>query len=417
MIGRRQLPVSSPLAAGTLAAAVWPAVARRTESVLRAAALVRGTFGTPQVALTDSGTSALVLALRIAAGDKGVVAMPAYACVDLAAAARFARVRVRLYDVDPHTLGPDLDSLSAALDQGANAVLVAHLYGFPADVPAVRALAARHGAAVIEDAAQAAGGTLHGRPLGTLGALSVLSFGRGKGTTGGHGGALLVHDPIHDAAFAGELAALGQPRRGWNDLLAATAQWALGRPSVYGIPSAIPALRLGEMVYHPAHTPRSLSAAAAALVARALSAAPSEVAVRQRNAAVLDIAADEGGDIDAVRAIPGAVSGMLRYPIVDTGSRVERPERGILRGYPRTLRDEPKLKRFLEPGPDIPGAEQLLRTLFTLPTHSRVTRRDMEEMIDWLRVPMRVLAPVLSEAGVPVAGDNGNTSWRRGRRA
>ncbi|MGH7647778.1 MAG: DegT/DnrJ/EryC1/StrS family aminotransferase [Gemmatimonadaceae bacterium] len=416
MIGRRQLPVSSPLAAGSLAAALWPAVARRTRSVMQTATLVRETFGTPQVALTDSGTSALVLALRIAAGEKGVVAMPAYACVDLAAAARFARVHVRLYDIDPRTLGPDLESLSTVLDQGAKAVVVAHLYGFPADVPAVRALAARHGATVIEDAAQAAGGTLDGRPLGTMGALSILSFGRGKGTTGGHGGALLVHDPIHDVAFSSELAALGKPRRGWNDLLAAAAQYALGRPSVYGIPAAIPGLQLGEMVYHPAHTPRSLSTAAAALVGRALRAGRGEVSVRQRNASVLAIAADEGGDIDAVRTIPGAVSGMLRFPITDTGSRVERPDLGILRGYPRTLRDEPKLKRFLEPGPDIRGAEQLRRTLFTLPTHSRVTRRDMEAMIDWLRVPMRVLAPVLSEAGVPVGGATGAPSWRRGRR-
>ncbi len=414
MIGRRQLPVSSPLAAGAVAAAVWPAVVRRTQSVLRTATLVRETFGTPQVALTDSGTSALVLALRIAAGDKGVVAMPAYACVDLAAAARFARVRVRLYDVDPHTLGPDLDSVSAALSQGAAAVVVAHLYGFPADVPAVRELAARHGVTVIEDAAQAAGGTLHGQPLGTLGALAVLSFGRGKGTTGGHGGALLVHDAVHDAAFAAELAALGQPRRGWNDLAAAGAQWALGRPSVYGIPSAVPGLRLGEMVYHPAHRPRSLSAAAAALVARALRAAPAEVAVRQRNASVLAIAADEGGDIDAVRTIPGAVSGMLRFPITDTGARVERPELGILRGYPRTLAEEPKLKRFLEPGPTLRGADELRRTLFTLPTHSHVTRRDIEAMIDWLRVPLRVLAPVLTEAGV--SGEAAAGSWRRGRR-
>ena len=412
---RRQLPVSSPLAASSLAAAVWPALVRRTGRVLTAAALVRETFGTPQVALTDSGTSALVLALRIAVGERGVVAMPAYACVDLAAAARFARVRVHLYDIDPRTLGPDLDSVAAALGRGARAVVVAHLYGFPADVPAVRALAAPHGAAVIEDAAQAAGGTLRGRPLGTYGALSVLSFGRGKGTTGGHGGALLVHDAVHDAAFAAELAALGRPRRGWSDLAATTAQWALGRPSLYGIPAAIPSLKLGEMVYQPAHRPRSLSAAAAALVARAMRAAPLEVAARQRNAAALAIAADEGGDIEAIRTIPGAVSGMLRFPITDTGARVERPELGVLRGYPRTLRQEPQAQRCLEPGPDLPGAEELRRTLFTLPTHSRVTRRDLEAMIDWLRVPMKVLAPVLSEAAASAGA--GGPPWRRGRRA
>lgn len=413
MIGRRQLPVSSPLAAASLAAALWPAIVRRRRPILDIAAFLRAEYGTPQVALTDSGTSALVLALRISAGDRGIVALPAYGCVDLAAAARFARVRVCLYDTDPRTLGPDLDSLAAVLDRGARTIVVAHLFGFPADVPAVRELAVRHGATVVEDAAQAAGGRLNGRPLGTLGALSVLSFGRGKGTTGGHGGALLVHDAAHDAAFTRELVALGKPRHGWSDLAAATAQWALGRPSVYGIPTAIPALRLGEMVYRPAHHPCSVSSAAAALIARALRAAPAEVAARQRNAAALAIAAEEGGDIQAVRTIPGAVSGMLRFPSTDTGARAERPDLGILRGYPRTLLEERELQRCLEPGaPKLPGADELRRTLFTLPTHSRVTRRDLEQMIDWLRVPMRVLAPVLSEATASLSG-SGSSSWRR----
>ena len=121
-------------------------------------------------------------------------------------------------------------------------------------------------------------------------------------------------------------------------------------------------------------------AAASPLVARAFRAAPAEVAARQRNAAVLAIAADEGGDIEGVRTIPGAVSGMLRFPITDTGPRVERLDLGILRGYPRTLREERELQGCLEPGgPDLSGADELRRTLFTHPTHSLVTRRDLEE--------------------------------------
>jgi dTDP-4-amino-4,6-dideoxygalactose transaminase len=227
----------------------------------------------------------------------------------------------------------------------------------------------------------------------------VLSFGRGKGITGGHGGALLGHDPAFDDAFAGEMAALGAPARGWTDLGAVGAQWVLGRPALYAIPSAIPGLRLGEMVYHPAHTPRSLSAAAAALVARALRAAPAEVATRRRNAAALTIAADEGGDVESIALLPGAVSGMLRFPVRDTGARPQRPELGVLRGYPQTLHEQSALRDCLQAGePATPGAAELRRTLFTLPTHSRVTRHDLEMMIEWLRVPMTVLAPVLATA-------------------
>lgn len=411
MSWRRQLPVASPVELSSLAAALWPAVSGRTGAIRDVAAALREQYGTPRVALTDSGTSALIAALRIAVGEGGVVAYPGYACVDLAAAARLARVRVRLYDIDPHTLGPDLDSLAATIRRGVGAIVVAPLYGFPPDLPAVATLAAAAGIPVIEDAAQGAGGTLHGRQLGSFGALSVLSFGRGKGTTGGRGGALLGHEAAFDEAFTRAMATLGAPAHGWAELAATGAQWAFGRPSLYAVPAALPGLQLGEMVYHPAHPPCAMSAAAAALVRRALRAAPAEVAIRRRNAAALAIAADEGGDVDEIRTIPGAISGMLRFPVRDAGTRPERPELGILRGYPRTLHEQPELQPCLEAGePETPGALELRRTLFTLPTHSHVTRRDLETMIEWLRVPMTVLAPVLATAA---AGDGRRVRARR----
>ncbi|HSU97070.1 MAG TPA: DegT/DnrJ/EryC1/StrS family aminotransferase, partial [Gemmatimonadaceae bacterium] len=100
---RRQLPVASPLTAANILGATLATIARRDASEH-----VRNTlaaeFHAKQVVLTDSGTSALVLALRMFAKPDAPVAMPAYVCVDLIAAARRAGVRVRLFDVDPHTL-------------------------------------------------------------------------------------------------------------------------------------------------------------------------------------------------------------------------------------------------------------------------------------------------------------------------
>ena len=113
-------------------------------------------FGASDVALVDSGTSALALALRASTPAGGVVALPAYACVDIGAAAIFAQLRVRLYDIDPVTLSPDLASVSRVLEAGVDSIVVAHLYGYPANVPGVAALAASHGVRVIEDAAQGA---------------------------------------------------------------------------------------------------------------------------------------------------------------------------------------------------------------------------------------------------------------------
>jgi len=132
-----------------------------------------------------------VLALRAFVPPGGSVAYPGYGCIDLSAAAVRAGVKVRLYDLDPVTLSPDLSSLGKTISRGVDAIVVAHMFGYPADVPGVRDLASNAGVTVIEDAAQAAGGTLETVPLGALADASILSFGRGKGTTAGSGGALL----------------------------------------------------------------------------------------------------------------------------------------------------------------------------------------------------------------------------------
>src|SRR5439155_325596 len=99
---------------------------------------------------------------------------------------------VRQPPVHPPLPSPELDSLTAALTAGARLVVVTSLYGVPVQWRAVLECAAAVGAAVIEDAAQGFGASWLGRPLGSLGAVSVLSFGRGKGWTGGRGGALLA---------------------------------------------------------------------------------------------------------------------------------------------------------------------------------------------------------------------------------
>lgn len=399
MIGRRQLPVASRVEAKGIRGAAVAALTRDPTLPAAITRVLRQGYAARRVALTDSGTSALVAALRMTVGRNGTVAFPGYACVDLAAAARFAGTRVRLYDLDPATLGPDLDSLAAAVVRGVDAIVVAYLYGFPADMRGVEEMAKAAGVPIIEDAAQGAGGTLGGRVLGSFGALSILSFGRGKGTTGGNGGALLCRDESLADSFSEVRRSLGGRPRGWRDLLGVTAQWLLGRPTLYGIPSSIPSLRLGEMVYHPAHDPRSLSWTAASLVRRALDSAPHDVALRRRTAAVLDMAAAEGADIRSVEPIADGVSGYLRFPVLDRGSRAERPNMGILRGYKLTLHEQMELRPCLVAGePPTPGAQELARTLFTLPTHYMVKPSDIKLMMEWLRVPTRLFVPVREHA-------------------
>lgn len=378
----------SPIAVAGLSAAGVAAITGRRAPLRRVAASLRKEFATPRVLLTDSGTSALVAALRLGVGKGNVAAVPGYTCFDVASALRLAGVKARLYDVDPKTLSPDLDSLDAALGHGAKAVLVTHLYGYPADMHGIASVAERHGAIVIEDAAQGIGATYDGKLLGAFGALSILSFGRGKGVTGGRGGALLVNDSRFDTAADDAAAALGTPPHGWTELFVSAAQWILGRPWLYGIPASIPSLHLGATVYRTAHEPRSMSAAAAALVSRA----PRDLAGRVRIADILTRAVEEGGDIASIAVAENARPSYLRYVILDSGRRSPSPNIGVLRGYPSSLAALDAMRPALV-GDNIalPGVDRLVKSLFTLPTHARVRTADLEIAIEWVRVPARLM--------------------------
>jgi len=395
MFFRYQPPVSSPLCIRALARAGMGTVAGGDSAFARVAEVLRERYAAGAVGLTDSGTAALVVALRAAVPKGSTVALPAYACVDLVAAAIRAQVRVRLYDIDPATLGPDLDSLRRTVQRGVDAVVVAHLYGYPADVPGVRAVAEAAGARVIEDAAQHAGARLAGVRVGSTGPLTVLSFGRGKGTTGGRGGAVLASggaDPVLVAAIdAWQLGAgsEGIPA-GWGDLGRAAAQWVFARPGLYGIPASIPALGLGETVYHPAGEPGRLSRAAAGLVELALERVDADRVMRAHRAGWYVERLSGLPSLRLVRPIAGAEPGYLRFPILDAtpgGSvRVPAPALGVVRTYPRPLGEEPAIAAVIEGGePATPGAREICDRLFTLPTHAAVRDEEATRVVQWAK--------------------------------
>jgi perosamine synthetase len=380
---RRQLPVASPLTAANIVGATLATLARRDASG-RVRNALAAEFDATRVLLTDSGTSALVLALRMFAKVGATVAMPAYACVDLIAAARRANVRIRLFDVDPHTLSPDMDSLQRVLGEGVSAIVIAHLYGFPADMPSVMKIARTAGVPVIEDAAQHAGATIEEEHAGSFGDVTVLSFGRGKGTTAGSGGALLGK---RTRAAGADFPSPQLPHTSGTGVLATTAAtWILGRPSIYSIPASIPSLHLGETVYHEACEPRRMSRAAAAILDRTLPGMRRAARARQANALILRDAADQSRNLDTVRAIETGESGYLRFPVLIRDDSRDDDALGIARGYPNPLSLEPQMQPCLIASQEpLHGAHELARRLVTLPTHHMVTTFDLERLSAWLR--------------------------------
>jgi dTDP-4-amino-4,6-dideoxygalactose transaminase len=397
---RRQPPVLSPVSSRALVEGVGTALGLRASAHEAVTSALRRRYGSVDALLTDSGTSALILALKKMLPAGGTVAYPAYACIDLTTAALGAEIRIRLYDVDPATLSPDLDSVRAAIRRGVDAIVVAHLYGYPADMIGVREIAASQGIPVIEDAAQGAGGTLGGALLGSIGDIAILSFARGKGTTGGSGGAVLVRTPELAVWARQTRSDLLAGSRGGIEVLSLAAQRLFSHPNLYRLPASIPGLKLGEMVYHRPHSPRAMAAASAAVLRQTLGLDELEISGRRARARDFLSSMGEASDVIPVRPVAGGESGFLRLALLDTaGTRVPRADLGALRGYPMTLEQHPQLKPMLHSGERAgKGSEFLRDRLFTVPTHSRVEQSDRARLAEWLGgndAAPRVLVPVL----------------------
>jgi len=133
--------------------------------------------GAQHAVAMSSGTAALHLALLAAGVGPGddVVTTP-FTFIATACAIRYVGASPVFADVDRETHCLDPEALAKAVTARTRAVLPVHLYGQVADMDPIRVVAARHGLAVIEDAAQAHGATYHGAAAGTLGALGCFSF-------------------------------------------------------------------------------------------------------------------------------------------------------------------------------------------------------------------------------------------------
>jgi len=153
--------------------------------------------GAAEAAGVNTGTDALALALMalgIGRGDE-VITSPLSAAYT-ALAIDMAGARPVFADLDPARLTIDPAAVAAAVTSRTRAIIPVHLYGQPADMPALHAVAARHGLAVVEDACQAHLATCGGVPVGRGSAAAAYSFYPTKNLGAlGDGGAVTTDDP------------------------------------------------------------------------------------------------------------------------------------------------------------------------------------------------------------------------------
>lgn len=187
-------------------------------------------------------------------------------------------------DVDPVTGNVTPESVAAAMSQRTRAVIVTHLFGNPADMAGIKAVAAKAGVPVIEDAAQAYLAATPDGVVGTLGELAAFSLQQGKHITCGEGGFVTTDD-----------AELARATR-----LFVNKSWPYGEPN--------PDHRTLALNYR-------LTELQGAVALGQLDKLPAGVAVRREIAGLLDEAVAEIDGLTAVPAAPGHQHAYWRYVV------------------------------------------------------------------------------------------------------
>jgi dTDP-4-amino-4,6-dideoxygalactose transaminase len=317
-------------------------------------------LGVREAVTVGSGTDALHLALRalgVGPGDEVVTSSISAAFTGLAVLQ--AGARPVFVDVDPRTLNVDPERVAEAVSPRTRAIIPVHLYGHPADMDPILALARERGIAVLEDACQAHGALYKGRPVGALAGergIGALSFYPTKNLGGlGDGGAILVNDP-------GLAPRLRQLRNG--------GQSDRYRHEVPGVNSRLDELQAAVLRVRLSHLPawNDRRRALAALYRRALEGTGVEPLGEQPYArAVFHLFVVRHPRRDALAAALG--------------------ERGIgtLIHYPIPLHLQPAFASLGGKPGELPVAENATREILSLPLYPELRDEQAQKVVEALR--------------------------------
>jgi dTDP-4-amino-4,6-dideoxygalactose transaminase len=297
----------------------------------------------------NSGTSGLhlgLLAAGIGPGDEVIV--PSFTFAATANSVALTGATPVFADIEPRYFCLDPASVAAAVTGRTRAIMPVHLYGHPADMRALGAIAAEHGLQLFEDAAQAHGASLDGRRVGTFGSFAMFSLYPTKNMTSGEGGMVATADD----SVARRLRLLrnqGMERQYENELVGFNARMT-------NLHAAIGRVQLRKVA--------------------------GWTAARQANAAYLS------ANLEAV-AVPAVADGAVhvyhQYTIrVAAGERDRfaaalKDEYGIGSGvyYPVPNHRLPSFNREL----DLPNTEAAAREVLSLPVHPSLDAEDLDRIV------------------------------------
>jgi dTDP-4-amino-4,6-dideoxygalactose transaminase len=334
----------------------------------RTAQLLAEHVGAAEALMTTSCTAALELSamlLDLQPGDTVIV--PSFTFTTTALA--FARQGAGLVfcDIEPRTFGLDPRHLSELLDEHVRAVVVVHYAGIACDVDGIRAaLADRPDVVLIEDNAHGLFGTWEGRPLGSLGRQSALSFHETKNFVCGEGGALLLNDP-RDVDRARVLHDKGTNRRAFFLGQVAKYTWK-DTGSSFGLADVLAAYLLAQLEEREAIQGR-------------------RKALHDRYAAALAPYAEELG-FELMSVPPGREQAYhMFYVLLSNRSRRDDVLESMRKkGVQATFHDQPLHTsdaghRFAVRETDCPVTEDVSGRLLRLPFYNTMTQADLDRTV------------------------------------
>lgn len=334
-----------------------------------------------------SGRAAMTFALRsmatLAGPKRHQVVVPAYTCYSVPAAVERAGLVPVPCDIDPRTLSPDLERLERACSGPVLAIVSANLFGIPNELNEIEYFARSRGIFLIDDAAQALGARLNGRPAGGFGDIGLFSFDRGKNISTMQGGALVGRAGKLSDVLEEAWCSLPAPKRAVTAAtIAKLAPYAmLLPPSRYGIVTRLPLLRLGDTRYELDYPITQMSPGLEGLALEQLTRIDALRQARCANAIALRTALEGLPGIRFVDVPASAEPAYPRFPVrfeslqlrEDVLAALQRSGIGASGFYPRAIVDVPRVAELMPSTDDeFLGAREVAASIMTLPTHAYV---------------------------------------------
>jgi perosamine synthetase len=306
--------------------------------------------GRPTVAV-NSGTAGLhlgLLAAGVGPGDEVIV--PSFTFAATGNSVALTGASPVFADIEPQTFTLDPASVAAAVTDRTVGIMPVHLYGHPALMDELRAIADARGIALFEDAAQAHGAALDGRPVGTFGTFAMFSLYPTKNMTSGEGG-MIVADGEGVARRARLLRNQGMERQYENELIGFNARMT----DIHAAIGRVQLTKVDEWTRMRRANARFLDENLTGVTVPPVR----EGAHHVYHQYTVRVPEDRDGFVAALRDEHGVGSGVY-YPI---------PNHRL-----------PSLAAFA-PGLDLPETERAAREVVSLPVHPSLSEADLERIV------------------------------------